>query len=70
MSDFSFTGSELQVMMIAMLLYRDIVNDDLDEMEMDDPERGIAIDQNKLSNSVIRKLKSIMNENGVEILEP
>ncbi|MBE6707948.1 MAG: hypothetical protein E7578_01735 [Ruminococcaceae bacterium] len=70
MADFSFTGSEMQVMMIAMLLYRDMINDDLDDMELDDPERGIAIDQNKLSNSVIRKLKSIMNENGVEILEP
>ena len=70
MTDFSFTAPELQVMMSSMLLFRELVEEELDEIEPDAPGRDTAIDQNELSNSVIRKLKSIMEENGIEIPEP
>lgn len=68
MADFSLDKTELQVTLMAMTQHRDHINEELDMMALDDPDRGSYIQHNKTTNSVIRKLKALMKENGVDTL--
>ncbi len=66
MSDVQFTRNELIAIYGTIRYHRDVANDMLDKMSENDPDREGFIKNNKIYNSILRKLNKIFHENGWE----
>lgn len=64
MPDAKFTYNELMAIYAITKETRDSFNDMLDRIDANDPERAAIIENNKVFNSILRKLNAILDENG------
>ena len=62
----TFSHNELIAIYGTIKHERDICNDMLDKMDINDPDRSSFISTNKVYNSILRKLNTIFKENGIE----
>lgn len=61
---FDFTEQELEAIYGSIIDYRGTLEDLLDENEFD-INREDMIDQNRICNSILRKIKKGLSENGL-----
>ncbi len=64
MPDIKFTHNELMAIYAITKETRDSFNDTLDRIDANDPDRAAIIENNKVFNSILRKLNIIFDENG------
>lgn len=63
----TFSHNELIAIYGTVKYNRDITNDMLDKMDINDPDRSSFISTNKVYNSILRKLNDIFKENNIDV---
>ena len=63
-NDFSFNFMEMQIVYSAVSQMHAECKEEFAEMELTDPDRDSFMEIIKTCNSVLRKVKKIMTENG------
>lgn len=64
MQDTKFTHNELMAIYAITKDTRDSLNDMLDKIDANDPDHAAIMENNKVFNSILRKLNIILDENG------
>ena len=62
-----FNSAELILMYGAMLCARDMCANELESLTTVDTDREFVLNNNKNINSVIRKIKKVIDDNGIEL---